>query len=385
MYISHINLINYRNYVNLDLELQRGLLVFHGNNAQGKTNLLEAIYLLSIAKAYRAKSDREVINYDTDAQMSQVLAVTHRDLDLIRILVNIRLGTPNSYESKSDLKKEIRVNGQACSASELVGLVNAVLFDSEDIELVLGSPTTRRRYIDILTSQMDRDYLKTLQKYQRVLYQRNHLLRLLRDGRSKIDEIEFWDQALAEHGAYIVRKRGLIIDEIRGLAKEVHYNLTGSEEEIEINYTPSIYNQIPFDQEMSDNIKETFARVLVETHRKDIAMGLTQYGPHRDDLSLKIEGHNASTYASRGQARTLALALKLGETLLLKKKLGDPPILLLDDIFSELDRPRRARLLEYVTQSQQVFLATSDPGNLDGAFLQQSTRYIVENGEVNKL
>ena len=118
---------------------------------------------------------------------------------------------------------------------------------------------------------------------------------------------------------------------------------------------------------------------------KDIAMGLTQYGPHRDDLSLKIEGHNASTYASRGQARTLALALKLGESLLLKRKLGDHPILLLDDIFSELDRPRRTRLLEYVTQSQQVFLSTSDPRNLDEDFLQQSTRYIVENGEVNRL
>ena len=173
MYISQINLINYRNYVDLDLELHKGLLVFHGNNAQGKTNLLEAIYLLSIAKAYRAKSDREVVNYDTNSQLSQVLAISHRGSDLIRILVNIQLGNPTTLGAKSDLRKDIRVNGQAYLASELVGLISAVLLDSEDIELVLGSPTTRRRYIDILASQMDRNYLKTLQKYHRILYQQN--------------------------------------------------------------------------------------------------------------------------------------------------------------------------------------------------------------------
>ena len=126
-------------------------------------------------------------------------------------------------------------------------------------------------------------------------------------------------------------------------------------------------------------------KILLETHRKDIAIGSTQHGPHRDDLTLKIEGHDASTYASRGQARTLALALKLGESLLLKKRFTDPPILLLDDIFSELDRPRRTRLLDYVTQNQQVFLSTSDPSNLDEYFLHQSTRYIVENGNIKRL
>ena len=385
MYISHINLINYRNYVDLDLELHKGLLVFHGNNAQGKTNLLEAIYLLSIAKAYRAKSDREVVNYDTNSQLSQVLAISHRGSDLIRILVNIQLGNPTTLGAKSDLRKDIRVNGQAYLASELGGLISAVLLDSEDIELVLGSPTTRRRYIDILASQMDRNYLKTLQKYHRILYQRNHLLRLVRDGRSKIAEIEFWDQALTEHGTYIIRTRGLIVEEVKELAKEVHHNLTGSDEEIEIDYTPNIYDRIPFEQVRADNIEDTFMKILLETHRKDIAIGSTQHEPHRDDLTLKIEGHDASTYASRGQARTLALALKLGESLLLKKRFTDPPILLLDDIFSELDRPRRTRLLDYVTQNQQVFLSTSDPSNLDEYFLHQSTRYIVENGNIKRL
>ncbi|MBI2855327.1 MAG: DNA replication/repair protein RecF, partial [Chloroflexi bacterium] len=356
MYISRLSLTNYRNYHSLDMEFPQGFLVFHGGNAQGKTNLLEAVYLLSIAKAYRAGSDREAMGKAAaeTGDGTQVLGVVHRGHERVRILVDMRLEGAGGEGGQPHMRKDIRVNGIPRLASELVGVVNAVLFDAEDIQLVLGPPATRRRYLDILICQLDHAYLRALQRYQKVVFQRNHLIRLLRERRAQPEEMDFWDQALVQEGAYITMRRHETVRELKALAKELHHHLTEGQEELDADYLPSI----PIEGVEATDIARAFTAALKAGWDRELALGSSQWGPHRDDLRLVVGGLDAATYASRGQARTLALTLKLAEGTLLARERGESPILLLDDILSELDAFRRRRLLEYVSQSQQALVST---------------------------
>ncbi|MBF8266575.1 MAG: recF [Dehalococcoidia bacterium] len=329
MYISHLGLTNFRNYQHLELDLPPGLLVFYGGNAQGKSNLLEAVYLLSIAKAYRATSDREAISRTAqdDHAHTQVLGIAQKGQDRVRIVVDMHLEGPGEDGYQTYLRKDIWVNGIPRPASELVGVVNAVLFDAEDIQMVSGPPAARRRYLDILICQMDRAYLRSLQKYQKVVYQRNHLLRLLRERRAQPEEMDFWNQAMVQEGVYIAQRRAQVVQELRALARELYCQLTEAREELAMEYVPSI----PLDGEEGEDAHHTFARILEEGLGREVALGSSQWGPHRDDVRLKIGEMEAATYVSRGQARTLALTLKLAEGALLERERGESPVLLLDD------------------------------------------------------
>ena len=382
MYISRLSLTNYRNYHSLDMEIPQGLLVFHGGNAQGKTNLLEAVYLLSIAKAYRANTDREALGKAAEnGDGTQILGVAHRGQERVRIMVDMRLEGAGGEGGQAHIRKDIRVNGIPRLASELVGVVNAVLFDAEDIQLVLGPPATRRRYLDILICQLDRSYLRALQQYQKVVYQRNHLIRLIRERKAQLGEMDFWDQALVQHGAYITMRRHEVVRELKALAKELHGHLTDAQEELDADYLPSI----PLEGVERDDIERAFRAALEAGWDRDMALGSSQWGPHRDDLRLVLGGLEAATYASRGQARTLAVTLKLTEGALLARERGESPILLLDDVLSELDVSRRQRLLEHISQSQQAFVSTTDLDRIGEPFLSQAIKYLVTNGTVEQL
>lgn len=383
MRISQLTLTNFRNYRSMELELPKGLLVFSGDNAQGKSNLLEAMYLLSIAKAYRAASDREAIGRSNPDERghAQVLGVAHRGQDRLRIMVDMRLEGSASEGGQPNLRKEIRVNGIPRPASELVGAVNTVLFDAEDIHLVSGAPALRRRYLDILICQLDRVYLRALQRYQRVVYQRNHLLRLVRERRAQSTELEFWSEALVKEGTLLTLRRHQVVRELRTLVTELHDRLTGGTEELAMEYVPSI----PVEDGDEDALRRSFQNALEEGMKREVSLGATQWGPHRDDLSLTLDGLEAATYASRGQSRTLALVLKLAEGTLLERERGESPIILLDDVLSELDGPRSRRLLEHVCQSEQVLLSTTDmEGGLQG-YRDVSTSFLVESGAVRPL
>ena len=383
VYVSHLSLTNFRNYRRLEMGLPQGPLVFYGDNAQGKSNLLEAVYLLCLAKAYRASSDREAIckTPAEDPDHAQVLSTVQRGPDRVRIMVDMRLEASEREGSPPHLRKDIRVNGIPRLASDLVGVVNAVLFDAADIQLVAGPPAGRRRYLDILISQMDRGYLRALQRYQKVVYQRNHLLRLLREGRAQAGELDFWNQAIVQEGAAITLRRREVIGDLRLQMEEVHCQLTGNDEELAAEYASNIAPEGGGEED----IRLSFERTLEAGRDRELALGSSQWGPHRDDVRLLLRGMDAATYSSRGQARTIAIALRLAEGMLLEKERRESPILLLDDVLSELDPSRRHRLLEYVSRSQQAFISTTDLERVGEDFLRSAARFRVESGAVESV
>ena len=381
MYVSRLSLTNFRNYHHLELDLPEGLLVFSGGNGQGKTNLLEALYLLSIAKAYRANGDREAIcrTAPDDRGHAQVVGVVQRERDRVRILVDMTLETGrDDVERPPHLRKEVRVDGIHVSAADLVGVANAVLFDAEDIRLVTGAPSTRRRYLDILICQIDRMYLRSLQRYQKVVYQRNHLLRQVRERRSRAEELDFWNDELVKEGVYIMARRHGAVEDLRSLLISLHGELTDAGEELSMEYAPGV----PADGPEEAELRRAFELAIEQGADREIAMGATQSGPHRDDVRLTLGGLEAGVYASRGQARTVAVALKLVEGMLLERERGESPVLLLDDVLSELDESRRRLLLEQVARSRQAIVSTTDVDRIEAAYLKRASVFRVERGGV---
>ncbi|MCL0044322.1 DNA replication/repair protein RecF, partial [Dehalococcoidia bacterium] len=335
MYISHLSLTNYRNFRHLELDLPPGLIFIFGENGQGKTNLLEAAYLLTIAKSYRTNVERELIHWSNQPPPGNIAtsdspAIPHTvvsgDIEYpdgkLRLIVALQAISTEGVGGPL-VKKQIRVNGVSTSAAGLLGCINGVLFTAADLDLIYGPPSKRRRFLDILISQVDRGYLRALQRYQRVVTQRNHLLRLIRDGRNAPGDLDFWDNELINEGSKVVARRAEVTKSLAPLAMQEHSRLVDGER-LSIAFQPSVEAE-----ELTD---------LVPRHREtEIKAGMTLVGPHRDDLALDIDGMPAATYASRGQARTIALGLRLAEALFLRQQRQEEPILLLDDIFSELD------------------------------------------------
>ena len=268
------------------------------------------------------------------------------------------------------------------TAADLVGMVNAVLFSADDIELVHGPPSLRRRYLDILMSQLDRSYLKALQRYQRIVHQRNRLLRMLQERRAKEDELAFWDQELIKEGSWIVQRRDGAMSTLGGLCRELQLELTGGAEELTVEYRPSVplHSQAGTGEDTAQN----FAKALEASRKREFQLGSTVVGPHRDDFSLLVDGSDMGTYASRGQARTIALTLKLAEAAYLGSARADGPIVLLDDVLSELDSFRRDRVLDKSLQYQQVIISATDLEPIQKSHLSDAACYSVEGGHVTR-
>ena len=374
------------------------MVLFEGENGQGKSNLLEAIYILAIAKSPRASADRELVRWQSDhtETHTQVSAVVQRESEQTRVQIDLMSSPATSRQATgapveespgpgtqpTPAQKHIRVNGVPRRASALVGVVNAVMFSAADLELVNGPPGMRRRYLDILISQLDQRYLKSLQKYQRVVYQRNHLLRRVREGSSRQDELGYWDDELVAEGKYIMARRLLTVRSLSELGGPIHRALTGDGEALEMVYRPSaISSSDPSESEMASGLRQA-----VEFHRqREIAQGVTLAGPHRDDLQLLIDVMDAGAYASRGQARTVVLAMKLAEAQYVMDQRGQEPILLLDDVLSELDVSRRAHVLERARRYQQCFITTADARSIEEVHLSRMSRYRVRRGKVERI
>ena len=387
-YISRLSLTNFRNLVEMELDLPIGVSVFFGGNAQGKTTLLEAIYLLAIARSYRAENEREVVNFQAAAEGGQALVggIVEKDGERLAVYVgyqSVLHGTdPQSAERATGTKgytvrKEIRVSRVRRTATELVGTVNSVLFTADDIQLVFGPPAGRRRYLDILISQADNQYLKGLQRYQRVVQQRNQLLRLVRDGRAGADELEFWDGELVREGAWLTWKRHEAMKTLYPWCVLRHRDLSGSDEEFRLEYRPSV----PVAED-SNAIEKNFRESLAAAQAKERATAVTAAGPHRDDFSLLIDGVDMGTFASRGQARTIALTLRLAEAAYLSAVRQEAPIILLDDVLSEMDASRRLRVMEQLTQYQQVLITTTDLEPVRDFFGPAASYFRVGEGKV---
>ena len=380
MHLSRLRLTNFRNFSHLDLELPLGLTVLYGGNAQGKTGILEAIYLMCIGRSFRALSDHELMRWDTQDEGTILSGAFQRGDSRLQVIIGYkRSPTPAGTSQRRSIRRDIRVNGSRRTTPQLVGLVNAVLFSANDIDLVYGPPSGRRRFMDIMISQADPLYFRSLQRYTRVVQQRNKLLKALQDHRANEDELEFWDQELVQHGTLIVQRRNQAMADLYVLARERHFDLTELAEDLLLEYKPSVP---PPESNDPEDMARQFTAALAKSNAKDRSTGATGVGPHRDDVAIYANGVDMTTYASRGQARTAALSMKLAEAEYLTAAKGERPLALLDDVLSELDWHRRKKTLEKAAGYQQVVLTTADRGVLDDFDGLNAAFYQVQAGTV---
>jgi len=299
-----------------------------------------------------------------DPQFARLLAQVERANDRLQVEVVIEA---SDAAQDARARKRIKINGLGRRAIDAVGQINAVLFSSQDIEVISGTPSLRRRYLDIVISQFNHRYLRALQRYGKVVEQRNHLLKLICEGRADDGQLEFWDRELVEHGTYLTEQRGSTIDDLNRLAETIHYDIS-SGERLHIDYLPSYKND--------------FAMELSALRGREIERGMSLLGPHRDDMGFLASDVDMGTFGSRGQQRTVALSLRLAEARLLQDETGEQPVMLLDDVLSELDASRRHHLLSSVASYQQVLITTTDLDHFDPDFLSRSALFHVSAGSI---
>ena len=386
MHISHLSLTNFRNYGHLDLDLPGSPVVIQGDNAQGKTNLLESVYFLATARSHRASSESELLcsgAKDEDMPVARVVAQAERARGAVKVEVVLRaekttvLSAASDTDSAASVRKRVRVNGVARRSADLVGQINVVLFTAQDIELATGKSALCRRYLDLVNCQLDRAYLRSLQRYQKVLVQRNHLLKLLQENQAQPDQLEFWDDELVKSGSYLVLQRRSLVEALDGHARGIHRDISGGVEELRVAYAPNV----AADGSLPD-IESGFREALQKKRRREILQGMTLAGPHRDSLSFSVNGTDVTRFGSRGQQQTVVLALKLAEAKHMQTEVRDCPIILLDDVFSELDLQRRKHLLALVTLYQQVLITATDLGCFEPSFLAGTTMFRVSGGVI---
>ena len=367
MLVERLKLNDFRNYGSLRLTPGRGLNVIFGENAQGKTNAVEAIFLCAFARSHRTPRDAELIN----AGMSGGYVGLEIQTAAGSRLIEIKL--------RDGANKEIFVDRLACRRSgELMGVMNAVMFSPEDLELVKGAPAERRRFLDMELSQFRPAYFFALQRYNKALRERNALLRpeavRARTGEALRRELYVWDEQLITLGADIILKRAAFIEKLGGIAARLHHEISAGREALTIRYDPDV--------RLTDaGPEDALAEALYASVSEDIRRGYTTVGPHRDDIDISLSGGSVRTFGSQGQQRTAALSMKLSELELLREDRGEPPVLLLDDVLSELDARRQRALLEAMRDCQSFLTCTSLEGlKRAGMDMKNIPAFRCENG-----
>ncbi len=334
MIIKSIQLENFRNYETLSLEFKKGTNILYGENAQGKTNVLEAIYVSATTKSHKGSKDREIINFDKEEAHIR----TYLEKEGMEYKVDMHL-----RKSKS---KGIAINGQKIKkAADLLGLLNIVFFSPEDLSIIKNGPAERRRFMDMELCQLDKFYLYNLNQYNKIINQRNKLLKDFYNNSDFMDTIYIWDGQLISYGQKIIERRELFTNQLNDIIYNIHKSLSGGKEEIKIKYEPNVK-------------KEDLEQMIKKSRDRDIRFKQTSCGPHRDDFSFTVNGLDIRKYGSQGQQRTVALSLKLSEIELVKKITNDMPVLLLDDVLSELDSNRQNYLLNNIGNIQTIITCT---------------------------
>ncbi|MEH2950867.1 DNA replication/repair protein RecF [Sporofaciens sp. JLR.KK001] len=334
MKIRSLKLKNYRNYDLLKLDFDGAANIFYGDNAQGKTNILEAVYISGTTKSHRGAKDRELIRFGQDE--SHIEAIVEKNGIDYQLDMHLKKNSPKGIAiNKMPIRK----------ASELFGIVNFVFFSPEDLNIIKNGPSERRRFIDMELSQLDRVYLSNLTNYNRIVNQRNHLLKSMGIGGELKDTLEVWDMQLIQYGDKIIERRKEFLDRVNEIISSIHKKLTGNREEIQVIYEPS-------------NGNLTLEQALQKNRERDIRIKSTSAGPHRDDICFMVGGLDIRRYGSQGQQRTAALSLKLSEIELVKQAAKDTPVLLLDDVLSELDKHRQNYLLDSINDIQTLITCT---------------------------
>jgi len=388
MRVRHLSLSHFRNYDRLDLDLAPGVTVLYGDNAQGKSNLLEAIFYLATTRSFRAGNDRELLAWallDDPISFTRIAAQVERSNEPFEIEVILRQDVARVDDvAAPPFSKRIKLNDIPRRSIDVIGMTTAVMFSPQDLELVDGAPLLRRRYLDVTISQADRAYCRGLAHYNRVILQRNHLLRAIRDRGSPTDQLHFWNGEMVSAGSLVTARRRTTIGQVGDIAQRLYRELSGSTETLNVGYKSSIFSGAVAIPEDPNDISQAFEARLVDVQARDVANGVSLVGPHRDDLTFQIDGHDLSTFGSRGQQRTAALALKLAEAEHLAEQIGERPVLLLDDVLSELDAHRRARVLAFVQNDQQVLLTTTDRASLEGLLPANAVWLQVRQGRLSK-
>ena len=369
MYIKNINLINFRNYEKLTISFNKGLNIIIGNNAQGKTNLIESIYLSGFGKSFRTSKDNDLIKINEKFLYSKLNFIKNEREQNIEFTI------------KGNRKKEIKINGRnILKLSEVLGNINVVIFSPDDLKLIKDSPSERRKFIDRELSQMSTIYYKKLVEYNKILNQRNNLLRKIIFNEKLKDTLEVWDLKLADVGSDIVYRRYEFICKLDKISNKIHKKISDGKENLVMKYISGVKCKNFNDK---DEIKKNFFENLINNYEKDINRGFTSVGPHRDDISLFVNDINIKKFGSQGQQRTAVLSLKLSEIELIYSETGEYPILLLDDVMSELDINRQNDLL-YMIDDVQTIITTTDVNNINVKNIKLSTIFKVNNGKIEK-
>ena len=385
MYLSHLILHDFRNFKRLDLPLGRGLSLFYGENAQGKTNLLEAIAMLATSNSFHATSDREVINWDAPDRIARIVAEVERREDETKIEIVVIDAKENGNGSAASgsperQRKRIKINGVTKKAVDLIGQVTVVLFAPTDLRLVDGSPEDRRRFLDRALCQIRPHYCAALARYRKVIAQRSALLKRIRDNQEEPRMLDYLDDKLTEWANLIIYERRGMVDALNQHVDQLQENISGGRENLRIVYRPSFAVDATWN---TIEALEQFRSQLSEVRRREIQQGVCLLGPHRDDLDFMVNDVDMLTYGSRGQQRTAALAAKFGELAFMRAATGEEPILLLDDVFSELDAARREYLLNQALQHEQTLITATDYSSFSEEILAKSHRYQVIAGEIS--
>lgn len=361
MYINRLQIMNYRNYEVLDIELCSSVNVFMGNNAQGKTNILEAIYYCAFAKSHRTSKDKELIKWDKDIAYVSV-SVNKKRLDK-KIEINIL----------KDGKKAIKINKIKISKiGELFGVFNVVMFSPEDLKIIKDSPGIRRRFIDMELCQLNSNYYHNLIKYNKVLNERNVVLK----NKSLSDEIlDIYDMQLAEFGNNIIKLRLDYINQLNKYGDEIHRDITSKKEVILFKYDSTVKNL--------EDIKESLYSQLVKNRQRDKERGLTSVGPHRDDFTVLINNIDVKSFGSQGQQRTAILTIKFASLKIIKEITGEYPVLLLDDVLSELDFSRKRYILSTIGEIQTIITCTGIE-DLSSYLDDKSKVFKVKDGDIKR-
>jgi DNA replication and repair protein RecF len=385
MHLTQLSLTNVRSYRRLELAPSRGIHVIAGENATGKSNLLDAVAMLATTRSHRPGNDIDLINWEAfedeplpGARLMGRVASNAGDTTLEIAVVAAEPGPDGARRTS----RRFRVNGVARRASDVIGQLRVVMFAADDLEIITGSPGGRRRYLDLTISQFDPSYVRASQRYTRVLQQRNSLLRRLQEHRGKLDELAFWDEELAAAGGVIVRARARALERLGTQAAARYPELGAEGESLAVCYRPALPDELIAEAAAAD-LGEQFRAAIEEGRQQDVWRGVTRIGPHRDDVAFLIGGHDAAVSASRGQQRTAVLALRLAEVALSTETTGDPPVLLLDDMLSELDAHHRERVLHAAFEVDQVLITTPDEDR--PVELPDATRYRLADGALTRL
>ncbi len=384
MYVTRLELHDFRNYHTLRLEPSPGLNLFVGPNAQGKSNLLESLYTLATTKSTRARRDGEMIRFG--AAVCRIVADVERE-NAGDVVVEMAIGSSGGVGSE---RKLVKVNhGKQPRVTDLIGNLNAVLFSSVDLDIIRGEPEERRRFLNYEIAQVSPRYVLALGAYRRALEQRNRLLKDMKYGGAAayggVDFLDAWTTQLVEHGSKMVERRRAYLDKLSFHAAEVHQALTEGRETLTVEYDPSF--AIESGVVTAEEVSDVFTEALRSLGRDEIQRGTTLLGPQRDDLIFRV-GTDAESavdvqrYGSQGQQRTAALSLRLAERRLIEEMVGEPPIVLLDDVLSDLDEKRRAQIFQLALSGGQTFLTTTDLSAIPPSAIAQATVWNVSAGTV---